>query len=150
MEKSFLKRPAVAVIAAFALTACAPKGLEDAGMFHGKWPAQDIPVSSEARVETEALLSQLGYDPGAVDGAITRQTRTAIKRFQSDLGVGASGFISPMLLAALRANSSVELEVRVLEQPNDAPESAAPRSRDEPDARDGGGGGGGGGGSSWN
>ena len=55
----------------------------------------------------EARLAQLGLEPGAVDGRIDTTTRQAIRRYQSDRQLTASGFldqatVSRMLTDAFR------------------------------------------------
>jgi hypothetical protein len=53
--------------------------------------------------ETEALLDQLGFPPGAVDGAIDEKCRNAIRDFQVTAGVDVDGTPSRALLDELRA-----------------------------------------------
>ncbi len=60
--------------------------------------------------EAQQLLGQLGYDAGGADGVAGRQTRTAIRAFQQDSGLPATGAISADLMAELR---SVTAPVRV-------------------------------------
>ncbi|MFZ3581208.1 peptidoglycan-binding protein [Loktanella sp. DJP18] len=55
----------------------------------------------------EARLSQLGLDPGAVDGSIDADTRNAIRRYQRDRQLTVSGYldqstVSQMLTDAFR------------------------------------------------
>ncbi len=58
----------------------------------------------DARVEAaQARLSELGYDPGPIDGLMGRRTRAALRRFQRDHGLVADGVLGPRTRAALRA-----------------------------------------------
>jgi peptidoglycan hydrolase-like protein with peptidoglycan-binding domain len=55
----------------------------------------------------EARLQQLGLNPGAVDGRIDNDTRGAIRRYQRDRQLTASGYldqatVSQMLTDAFR------------------------------------------------
>ena len=53
--------------------------------------------------EIEALLDQLGFPPGPVDGAIDEQSRNAISDFQVTAGLDVDGAPSLALLDELRA-----------------------------------------------
>jgi peptidoglycan hydrolase-like protein with peptidoglycan-binding domain len=53
--------------------------------------------------EIEALLDQLDFPPGAVDGAIDEQSRNAIRDFQVTAGLEVDGTASHALLDELRA-----------------------------------------------
>ncbi|MBA4097688.1 MAG: hypothetical protein C0484_13090 [Rhodospirillum sp.] len=53
--------------------------------------------------EIEALLDQLGFPPGPVDGAIDEQGRNAIRDFQVTAGIEVDGTPSFALLDELRA-----------------------------------------------
>jgi S1-C subfamily serine protease len=46
-------------------------------------------------------LTDLGYDPGPVDGVVGARTRTAIRVFQADVGLPVDGQVSDRLIAAL-------------------------------------------------
>jgi hypothetical protein len=48
-------------------------------------------------------LTDLGYDPGPIDGLIGPRTREAIRRFQREQGNPAAGFVTFALLARIRA-----------------------------------------------
>ena len=52
--------------------------------------------------ETQQLLTDLGYDPGPVDGDYGRRTADAVKAFQRDAGITQDGWIDEDLLSALR------------------------------------------------
>ncbi|MBB1497859.1 peptidoglycan-binding protein [Paracoccus sp. MC1862] len=56
-----------------------------------------------ARVEVQARLSALGYEPNGVDGRFGPGTRRAISAWQGDNGLAATGFLSADQLARLRA-----------------------------------------------
>lgn len=47
-------------------------------------------------------LKQLGYDPGAVDGAMGRRTAAAIKSYEEANGMTVTGKMSKALVASLR------------------------------------------------
>ncbi len=51
----------------------------------------------------QAALAALGYDVGAVDGAVGPRTRAAVERFQADRGLVVDGKVGPRTEAALRA-----------------------------------------------
>lgn len=51
----------------------------------------------------QARLTQLGYDPGPIDGAMGGKTAAAIRRFQSDQGMAPTGHLTSQLLAQLNA-----------------------------------------------
>ena len=50
----------------------------------------------------QKMLSQLGYDPGTLDGTLTGQTRDAIRTFQGRSGMPATGEIDEALTAKLK------------------------------------------------
>lgn len=49
------------------------------------------------------MLSQLGYDPGTLDGTLTAQTHDAIRTFEDRSGLPATGEISDALVQKLKA-----------------------------------------------
>ncbi len=51
--------------------------------------------------DVQKLLTELGYEPGPVDGAIGSRTRTAIRAFQKELGEKQSGRVTDALVSAL-------------------------------------------------
>lgn len=72
------------------------------------WPRNMKPLARDDRMELQQLLKDKGYDPGGVDGIIGGNTRTAIRRFQSDKGLVADGFASGDLLDVLRGKAVAE------------------------------------------
>lgn len=63
--------------------------------------------------QTQNLLDYLGYDPGAIDGAMGRNTQAAVRRFQADYGLAADGdpgaATQKMLIGAI-AGTAVKVE----------------------------------------
>ncbi|WP_163847428.1 peptidoglycan-binding protein [Pseudooceanicola aestuarii] len=59
--------------------------------------------NSVTRLLVERRLSQLGLDPGPVDGNLDRQARRAIRRFQRDQGVDPTGFVTQQTMVLMLA-----------------------------------------------
>ena len=55
--------------------------------------------------DIQQLLTDLGYRPGAVDGAMGERTRQAIRRYQSNTGLKVDGHPSEALLQHLRVTT---------------------------------------------
>ena len=62
--------------------------------------AQILP-NKAARVIVEQILAGRGFKPGEVDGAFTRETRRAIRRFQRERGLPATGFVNQQTMVVL-------------------------------------------------
>jgi hypothetical protein len=60
-------------------------------------------LTTHEQTEAEALLSQLGFPPGPVDGVIDEQSRNAIRDFQLTAGLKVDGRLDLGLLDELRA-----------------------------------------------
>ena len=58
--------------------------------------------NAEYTKEAQQLLTDLGYDPGPVDGDYGRRTAEAVKAFQRDVGTTQDGWIDEDLLSTLR------------------------------------------------
>ena len=56
--------------------------------------------------EIQRALTELGYDPGPVDGVPGSKTRAAIKRFQADHGLIADGIVGPKTRAKMQERLS--------------------------------------------
>jgi peptidoglycan hydrolase-like protein with peptidoglycan-binding domain len=71
--------------------------------------ALPTPTTSEQQLDVrriQSLLSDLGHDPGPIDGKLGRRTAAAIKAFQEREGMVANGRPTAALLAALESRAS--------------------------------------------
>lgn len=133
---------------------CAPYGYGNVGFTYTRWATQDEQLPAPYLLEIETILNRLGYLSSQPDGAIGVDTRDAIRRFQSDIGAPVTGFISPTLLAALRANAGAGVGT-VIAAPASSTTGPAPSSGGTSGGGSGGGSGGtgggtgGGGGGGW-
>jgi hypothetical protein len=67
-------------------------------------PAAPAPPARRAQKNVAGIrraLQKLGFDPGAIDGAMGPDTRAAIKQFQDANGLTADGILGPKTQAAL-------------------------------------------------
>ena len=71
------------------------------GIWH--FLGRESPLPAAELSEIEALLAELGFPPGAVDGAIDEESRNAIRDFQVTAGLEVDGRPSRALLDELRA-----------------------------------------------
>lgn len=72
------------------------------GLWH-YFGRSDLPLAAAELTEAEALLDELGFPPGPVDGAIDEDSRAAIRDFQLTAGLEVDGLPSVALLDELRA-----------------------------------------------
>lgn len=68
--------------------------------------AAPAPAGPDRVRRAQTLLSELGYDPGAIDGLMGPRTVAAIRSFQGAEGLSADGRLTDRLLAALAARAS--------------------------------------------
>ena len=68
-----------------------------------KWPAEDLPMSRDQRIELQEILNSQGFDAGVVDGIIGTKTREAIRGYQKAHSLAADGHPSALLLTRLRS-----------------------------------------------
>ncbi|VAW16753.1 hypothetical protein MNBD_ALPHA09-1815 [hydrothermal vent metagenome] len=61
-------------------------------------------ISTQLTADIQYSLTNLGYNPGPVDGVMGRNTRRAVKEYQQDNGLLMDGRISNALRQHLRAN----------------------------------------------
>jgi len=80
-------------------------------------PANRGPQVSQTVTEVQQLLTDLGYQPGSVDGLLGGQTGAAIEAFQRDRGMTVTGDIDTSLLTALRQASTSPGEVAPVAPP---------------------------------
>lgn len=62
-----------------------------------------LPTAEAEVTSVQKMLVQLGYDPGAVDGKMSAQTREAIRGFEQRSGLPDDGEITDAVLTKLRA-----------------------------------------------
>lgn len=65
-----------------------------------------IGMSGNDVAEIQALLKNMGYNPGAIDGIFGPKMEQAVKRFQSDHGLVTDGIIGPITYKALQSCSA--------------------------------------------
>ena len=92
--------------------------------------AQIVPKPKPARPsavikEAQALLAELGYDPGPADGLYGKRTGKAVSNFQKDRGTRVTGDVTEGLLSELKKAQSEKL-------------AAAEPQSEEPSIADGG------------
>lgn len=88
------------------LTGCAPPGYENAAFTRIQWPTTDQAMTIDQRIEIEGRLKALNYLSEPADGVVTRESRQAIRAFQTDIGAPANGIVSVPLLDALQTNTA--------------------------------------------
>jgi peptidoglycan hydrolase-like protein with peptidoglycan-binding domain len=79
-----------------------PKGKVDASLVDSLGLADRRPVTPEDIGEIERRLNLRGYAAGAADGVADAQTASAIKAYQADAGLAATGEPTVILLEDLR------------------------------------------------
>jgi membrane-bound lytic murein transglycosylase B len=65
------------------------------------WPRDERPLSRSERIQFQMNLAKLGFDPGAADGVLGRQSRAALRQYQKANGLPADGFPTSSLLAVM-------------------------------------------------
>ena len=68
--------------------------------------------SAQYTREAQQLLTDLGYDPGPIDGDYGRRTAAAVKVFQRDAGITQDGWIDQDLLSGLKTRREKQLKER--------------------------------------
>lgn len=67
-------------------------------------PAPKRSVSTQLTADIQYSLTNLGYNPGPIDGVAGRGTRAAVRDYQADNGLLVDGQVSRALLKHMRAN----------------------------------------------
>jgi len=86
-------------------------------------PPGPEPLAPEFVAEVQRLLTELGYQPGPVDGAMGPKTRAAISAFQRERGLPVNGRADAGLRDRLRAARAQAREERQPDSPS--PEASA-------------------------
>jgi peptidoglycan hydrolase-like protein with peptidoglycan-binding domain len=96
---------ALAVGTAYAAGGSQTKGLEggspQTSMSHSR-------MSQSQVKDLQSKLKQQGYYEGQVDGRIGPNTQQAIRQFQEDKGINATGTADPQTMAALNSNQGTQ------------------------------------------
>jgi peptidoglycan hydrolase-like protein with peptidoglycan-binding domain len=66
------------------------------------WP-EEVPLSLSDRIAAQTALQAAGHDVGEADGVIGLKSRAALRAWQKDRGLPADGYLSPEMVALLRA-----------------------------------------------
>jgi hypothetical protein len=72
------------------------------GSFVGEWPRKDDALSRREKIQLQKRLTRAGFSTDGVDGIIGPNTISAVRRYQSSIGLIPDGYISKKLLARLR------------------------------------------------
>lgn len=91
-------------------------------------------MTLDQRIEIEGRLKALKYLSEPADGVMTRNSRRAIRAFQTDIGAPATGVVSLPLLDALQTNTGF-LSAEELRRVNQGAVIQAPRQRPAPTVR---------------
>jgi lytic murein transglycosylase len=70
------------------------------------WPVEP-PMASQDRIGAQQALITLGFNPGAADGVIGLNTRSAIRAWQKARGLPADGYLTADLSRRLQAEAGV-------------------------------------------
>jgi peptidoglycan hydrolase-like protein with peptidoglycan-binding domain len=110
--------------AAAAATAPTPVPIAEVGTAESE---QSLNLTSDNRSELQERLQALGLYSGAIDGVFGAPFRTAVAEWQKRHGATQSGFLGPLQLAALKAESDAVANSSAPDaaQGNQAPQSAA-------------------------
>ena len=82
------------------------EGFSGGGQLVRPWP-YEVPLSLDDRKAAQVALARLGFDPGAPDGVIGVNTRTALRGWQSSRGLPADGYLSVDMVRRLRAEAGI-------------------------------------------
>jgi hypothetical protein len=70
------------------------------------WPTEQ-PLSIADRRAAQAALTQLGFNPGGIDGVVGAGTRTALRAWQQARGRPATGYLDSETIGALRREAGL-------------------------------------------
>jgi hypothetical protein len=68
--------------------------------------SENLQAFSEQVYQIQHKLSELGYDPGSIDGVSGKKTAAAIMQFQADQGLPATGQLDPQTSRKLGLSSA--------------------------------------------
>ena len=70
------------------------------------WPRDETPLSRPEQLALQTDLQRLGFDPGALDGILGRQGRTALRAWQKSHGLIPDGFATEIVLQQIERDLS--------------------------------------------
>ena len=70
------------------------------------WPRDERPLSRTERLQFQADLAKLDFDPGTQDGVMGRKSRAALRQYQKAKGLLPDGFATASLLQMLDKNAA--------------------------------------------
>jgi len=128
--------PAAAPVAAVPAPAANPARVDELARLvetaMADTPQINATPASPNVVEAQQLLTQLGYQPGTIDGLFGARTRGAIEAFETARGIPVTGAVSDGLLAQLRSAATAAAAARSprprLRHPLQATRPRPPRS----------------------
>jgi lytic murein transglycosylase len=80
-------------------------GFAGGGSLITPWP-KEVALSLDDRLAAQAALAHLGYNPGSLDGIIGAKARAALRAWQKAQGLTADGYLSPDMVARLKARGA--------------------------------------------
>ena len=83
--------------------------VREEGLARAQSAEDNLGLNDVTRRLVEARLGQLGLDPGTVDGRFDEASRRALRRYQSERGLNATGYMDEGTLIRLLADSFGEL-----------------------------------------
>ncbi|MDP6037375.1 MAG: peptidoglycan-binding domain-containing protein [Candidatus Latescibacteria bacterium] len=72
------------------------------------FPVDDVLLLDDYIFEVQALLTNLGYDVGGINGEVGEETATALKQFQNAFGFVPDGEITMQMLTVLRSRGRAD------------------------------------------
>jgi hypothetical protein len=81
-------------------------GLRGTAPIRASWPTE-APMALADRRAAQAALTQLGFDPGGIDGVVGAGTRKALRAWQTSRNRPADGYLDAATVAALRAEAGL-------------------------------------------
>lgn len=71
-------------------------------------PVDDVSLPNDHIFEAQALLTNLGYDVGGINGEVSEATLTALKQFQDEIGLAPDGEVTAQTMTVLRSRGRAD------------------------------------------
>ncbi len=65
------------------------------------WPRHEQPLRRSEVAQVQTRLMAMGYDTGGADGVAGRNTRSAVRSYQSSIGMVPDGFLNRTLYSRI-------------------------------------------------